>query len=912
MIEIMGNDKISIVQVAAPQNTSLGDYYYRVESPAKALSALERVQAVISITNIHRHKEKLMRECDILILCHVCDPDLLPIIAERKAKGRPTIFEIWDNIEDIQPWNLTCLFWKNEENRTLFYKLAASCDALQANNRELLNKFKFLNASAALFPNQIKAVHHKKKKAHRKHVIIGWAGSHGHLDDVKSIVPALISVVKNNDHIKLALMASAETYQLFDGIPREKIIYQQPGTIQDYYDFLKTIDIGLAPLKDTPYNRCRSDIKFLEYAAHGVLPVLQDLSPYRNADTPPGTRYLFKTPEELEYILGKLLSRTTLRKEIIKNAKTYVKTCRLEKQNAQTRLEFYAKLLDTRRVPEPGTKNGCIDSLRGYVPNQETDFEKNLYNGLVYLENRNQPERALEMFQRAESLVPDSYLPALFSSQCTENPVIELKKALHKNPLSLKAALLLGEYYAKTDNLQSALMTFKDLINTFPDYDLPYRRSAEILKHANMKEAAEKLWETANQVNPWMSATTPEKTPPNLSSQPNSLPEARLYLIMPRGTNHGWGICGKYLACEISKLDKLTYITEPFTAEDVGDELDQRNLRAIFCSLEEFNRSIAAGDKRPVNIPLIQAIQGNNMLPWGPVLPSSRRIGYTFFEDNILPAESIANARQYFDVVVAGSKWCQEVLRGHGLERTGTIIQGIDADIFNPYRNHKQSLKDRFVIFSGGKFEFRKGQDLVIRAFKHLRQKYDDVLLLTSWYNPWPTTLHSMSVSKYIQMEPYGGDYLAYINKLLHLNGIDPESVISLPPKPNMTMAKFYKNSDIGLFPNRCEGGTNLVLMEYMACGKPVVASFNSGHKDILTDFNSLPLRRMNKIDIRQNEHLKAVWDESDLDEIIAKLEWAYSHREALDEIGRTAGQDLSHLTWKKAAQEFYDLAFQH
>ena len=41
------------------------------------------------------------------------------------------------------------------------------------------------------------------------------------------------------------------------------------------------LDVGIAPLQDTPFNCCKSDLKFQEYAALGVAGVYADLPPYR-------------------------------------------------------------------------------------------------------------------------------------------------------------------------------------------------------------------------------------------------------------------------------------------------------------------------------------------------------------------------------------------------------------------------------------------------------------------------------------------------------------------------------------------------------------------------------------------------------------------------------------------------------
>jgi glycosyltransferase involved in cell wall biosynthesis len=47
-------------------------------------------------------------------------------------------------------------------------------------------------------------------------------------------------------------------------------------------DYWKTLsmDIGLGPLRDTPFNRAKSDLRAREYMALGIVPVLPYLRPY--------------------------------------------------------------------------------------------------------------------------------------------------------------------------------------------------------------------------------------------------------------------------------------------------------------------------------------------------------------------------------------------------------------------------------------------------------------------------------------------------------------------------------------------------------------------------------------------------------------------------------------------------------
>jgi glycosyltransferase involved in cell wall biosynthesis len=113
------------------------------------------------------------------------------------------------------------------------------------------------------------------------------------------------------------------------------------------------------------------------------------------------------------------------------------------------------------------------------------------------------------------------------------------------------------------------------------------------------------------------------------------------------------------------------------------------------------------------------------------------------------------------------------------------------------------------------------------------------------------------------------------------------------------------------VFPNRCEGGTNLVLMEYMACAKPAIVSYTSGHKDIATEQNALLLKDLRNCHILgPDRQLMARWQEPSLDELIAQIEYAYHHREAVREVGRKAGESMKHFTWQQSARHLVQHVF--
>ena len=360
-----------------------------------------------------------------------------------------------------------------------------------------------------------------------------------------------------------------------------------------------------------------------------------------------------------------------------------------------------------------------------------------------------------------------------------------------------------------------------------------------------------------------------DKSPP--APAPPQAPSASpLYFAGQPGSGFGWGVCNRHLLAELSKLLEVRPL-------DAGDPL---------CQSSEL-----PGD-------FFTPLQGFDFTPCSPAR-GRRNLGYVFFE-NELTSKSVENARR-FDVVFAGSTWCLERLRDKGISRAALLIQGVDATVFHPRPPGKDG---RFVLFSGGKFELRKGQDLVLKAFSILSQNHPDMMLLTAWHNPWPATLETMRASPHIRFELSGRDWVEQMEHLHRLNGVDPGRVITMTGLTPEEMARAYHQSDLGLFPNRCEGGTNLILMEYMACGKPAIVTDATGHKDICHARNSFLLKCLRPLEIRdQSGQLAARWVEPSLEEIVAGVEYAYAHRAEARARGAAAAEDMRQWPWKRAAE---------
>jgi glycosyltransferase involved in cell wall biosynthesis len=375
-----------------------------------------------------------------------------------------------------------------------------------------------------------------------------------------------------------------------------------------------------------------------------------------------------------------------------------------------------------------------------------------------------------------------------------------------------------------------------------------------------------------------------------------------IYVGLPVGSNFGWGILGKYVVLEMAKLADVKLIVKQGELQ-ISDEIDFWRLQKIFLGKEE-QQQIDAGPYR-VDSPIIQSALGAELAPHIRHILPPYDVGFAVFEEDILPEMATNRARRWYRHLATGSTYCAEVLKQHGFNNISTVFHGVDTAIFHPREYPRELFPGKFVVFSGGKFEFRKGQDIVIRAYKVLQDRHPDVAFVNSWYNHWPQSMDTMAASTLIQYaQPKPQRYAEWMNGILASNGIDLTRVVTVGMRENRLLTHVYHQTDVGLFPNRAEGGTNMVMMEYMACGKPVVGSFNTGHKDVLRKENAVLIEKHRLLPMKSSDDkVVAHWNDPDLDETIEKLEWAYQNRGTLASLGTQAGTDMAGFTWKKVAE---------
>jgi glycosyltransferase involved in cell wall biosynthesis len=274
-----------------------------------------------------------------------------------------------------------------------------------------------------------------------------------------------------------------------------------------------------------------------------------------------------------------------------------------------------------------------------------------------------------------------------------------------------------------------------------------------------------------------------------------------------------------------------------------------------------------------------------------------------FFEDTDLP--HAATATDQYAVMIAGSTWNAERLRSAGFAHVATVMQGIEPSVFHP-APASGALAERFAVFSGGKLEFRKGQDLVLMAFRAFAARHREAVLVTAWHSPWPRVAATLNHDPVLAPISLDGEGKADVSAWVAANGLGEDQFIDIGRVPNHLMAPVLREIDVAVFPNRCEGGTNLVAMECMACGIPTIVSDNTGHKDLLATGAPYALTRQAPVPIPDSG--TEGWGESDVDEIVETLERAWADREEAHRRGAAGAAAMARWTWSEYVRRYHDV----
>ena len=160
---------------------------------------------------------------------------------------------------------------------------------------------------------------------------------------------------------------------------------------------------------------------------------------------------------------------------------------------------------------------------------------------------------------------------------------------------------------------------------------------------------------------------------------------------------------------------------------------------------------------------------------------------------------------------------------GIGEAKIRLVYNGVDADLFKPDRTpefpEKKVIEGKKVILYVGHFGLRKGIPFLIRSMREVTKEVPDAFLVC--IGGVPSWLPK-------------GEYWSHLNALIEENGLEGK-VLLLDRKANEALPAYYSAADIFVLPSYYEAFPK-VLIEAMACERPVITSNLGGTRDSVED----------------------------------------------------------------------------
>lgn len=240
-----------------------GSKHWRLESPFKYL----RKKGINAHVSTHGINEIEATWADVNVIQSCTDKNGIAYLYQlQQEQGRKLVVECDDGLDlnEDSPFKVNHDLYDAQFVITRTMRVA---DMITTTTPYLAKKLQKFNSNVVVLPNYIDLdewdLPHLKNETSK--IRIGWVGSITHLEDVRIVVKPLRRIYREHKNIQLVILGDPRVGELFKGMPVENM----SGVPQDAWPsklHSLRLDIGLAPLRDTVFNRCKSNIKWIEYS----------------------------------------------------------------------------------------------------------------------------------------------------------------------------------------------------------------------------------------------------------------------------------------------------------------------------------------------------------------------------------------------------------------------------------------------------------------------------------------------------------------------------------------------------------------------------------------------------------------------------------------------------------------------
>jgi glycosyltransferase involved in cell wall biosynthesis len=256
----------------------------RILHPLSFLKDQLEVFWCVGIKNkVAKVNDELIETADLIIIQRGFPCKLtLPIINKCLDSGKPVIYDIDDNLLEIPSVNP---IGRIDQNKAYLIKMIEKCHSVTVSTDELKKKILGINPHVHVLPNLLNDniwKFNQKRYEKKGQLTIGYAGTITHENDLGQIELAIEKIGNEYGTQVNFLFFGCVT----DFLKKECNVHciQFESNYTKYAQKLQQLDLDImvVPLEDNEFNRCKSNIKWLEVSSCGIPGIYSDLPPYNS------------------------------------------------------------------------------------------------------------------------------------------------------------------------------------------------------------------------------------------------------------------------------------------------------------------------------------------------------------------------------------------------------------------------------------------------------------------------------------------------------------------------------------------------------------------------------------------------------------------------------------------------------
>ncbi len=313
-------------------------------------------------------KAKALMDADIVVFHRPEKEDVLTVARKLKEVGKKIVFDNDDTYKDYNGFKFNDFMTEEKAKKGLdvlnknIDTFMAEADLITCSTEFLKREYEQINPNVVILPNTVDPFYYPEPLKNDTDVVrIGITGSVGITADVNVLKP-ILEKYENDPRVRLVLLSLppegnneiykklyVEEYAFWNKINIEWHSFVTSDVYYDYINKLK-LDMVIIPRSDSYFNRCKSNLKFLENSMLEIPTIAQSFptgdSPYEL--NPEDAKHLLLATDTESWIaqIETLINNKELRREMGKKAREYVEENYSIEKLGHLWKEAYSKLIN--------------------------------------------------------------------------------------------------------------------------------------------------------------------------------------------------------------------------------------------------------------------------------------------------------------------------------------------------------------------------------------------------------------------------------------------------------------------------------------------------------------------------------------------------------------------------------------